>query len=616
MPEARAGGLRCSSGAGPPGSPVFPVMLRVRGRRCLVVGGGGVAVRKIESLVAEGANVTVVAVAPHPRLLALAETGVIALEQRPYRPGEAAGFVLVFAATDDREVNRRVFEDAEGRGIWVNVADDPELCSFHLPARVRRGDLQLTISSSGEAPFATRRLRQVLERRLGQEWGEWLAAAAEFRRRVRCHRLARGDEEALFDAFFSATVVPFELRCRVPRAAEVEEWLASPPSAADVSDRVGPPASPPVVVEGTPGLVSLVGAGPGDPGLLTLRGWRRLHAADAVVCDRLAEPALPPDLDDRVELHCVGKVAGNHPTPQEEINALLVRLARQGRRVVRFKGGDPFVFGRGGEEGEALRLAGVPFEVVPGVTAGVAVPAYAGVPVTHRREAVRVTFLTAHETIKSDGPQVRWDLLAGDEHASLVGYMGATSLPAVTQRLLAEGMASDTPAAIIERGTTAAQRVVRSTLARLAADAAAAGIGPPALFVISPAVRHATVLDWSSQRPLSGQRLLFPAPAGELGEAADVLGAEVVECPLPATRAARLVVAAAPLTGCVVASRDEVELLDGERSRAGWEGRVTAWCRTREAAERARQLGWRHVVEAGESPAAVLQAIARSRHDP
>ncbi len=595
---------------------MFPVMLSVRGRRCLVVGGGGVAVRKVEALVAEGAQVTVVAPGPQPRLRTLAEGGVITLEQRPYRPGEAVGFVLVFAATDDREVNRRVFEDANAAGIWANVADDPELCSFHLPSRVRRGELQLTVSSSGAAPFATRRLRQVLERRFGPEWGEWLAAAAEFRRRVRQLALPPGEEEGMFDAFFSATVSATELRCRVPGAAEVEGWLARPREVAQAPARAEVPPRPEPDEADRPGWVSLVGAGPGDPGLLTLRGWRRLHSADAVVCDRLAESALPADLDDRVELHCVGKQAGNHPTPQEEINALLIRLARQGKRVVRLKGGDPFVFGRGGEEAEALRQAGVPFEVVPGVTAGVAVPAYAGIPVTHRREAVRVTLVTAHETIKSGGPQVRWDLLAGDDHASIVGYMGVTSLPEVTRRLLEGGMAPDTPAAIIERGTTAAQRVVHSTLARLANDAQAAGIAPPALFVISPAARHAAALDWVAGRPLAGQRLLIPAPAGEVGEAADVVGAEVVECPLPVTEVARVVIAAAPLTGCVLSSRDEVDLLDGERSCPGWEGRVIAWCRSREAAERARQLGWRYVEETGASPAAVVQAIARSRREP
>lgn len=593
---------------------MFPVMLNLSGRRCLVVGGGGVALRKVESLLGEGAEVTVVAPDPEARLDALAAAGKLRLERRPYLPGEAGGFALVFAATDDREVNRRVFEDAQAAGIWANVADDPELCSFHLPARVRRGELQLTVSSSGEAPFATRRLRQVLERRFGQEWGEWLAAAGEFRRRVRRRRLPPAREEGLFDTFFAATVTPSTLNCRVPLAEEVEGWLATVVGEEDAAGAPVPSDDASLPAPSAPGLVSLVGAGPGNSGLLTLRGRRRLLAADAVVCDRLAEAALPPDLPDGVEIHCVGKVAGNHPTPQEEINALLVRLARQGKRVVRLKGGDPFVFGRGGEEGEALRAAGVPFEVVPGVTAGVAVPAYAGIPVTHRREAVRVTFLTAHETIKSGGPQVRWDLLAHDPHATIVGYMGVTSLPVVTQRLLEEGMAPDTPAAIIERGTTAAQRVVTSTLAHLAADAAAAGIEPPALFVISPAVRHAPLLDWFAARPLVGQRVLVPAPAPDVVEALDVLGADVVECPLPPSSAARLVIASSPLTGCVLATRDEVDALDGERSRPGWERNVVAWCRSSAAAQRARQLGWRRVVEVGETVADLVQTLTRRAH--
>jgi len=163
--------------------------------------------------------------------------------------------------------------------------------------------------------------------------------------------------------------------------------------------------------------------------LLTLRGYRRLMAADAVVYDRLAAPALPCDLPGSVELHCVGKTAGRHPVPQEEINAMLIRLAREGKRVVRLKGGDSYVFGRGGEEAEVLAAAGVPFEVVPGVTSGIAAPAWAGIPVTHRREAVRVTLLTAHECAKSGGPQVRWDLLAQDEASTIVGYMGVTALP-------------------------------------------------------------------------------------------------------------------------------------------------------------------------------------------
>ncbi|MBI4863530.1 MAG: uroporphyrinogen-III C-methyltransferase [Candidatus Riflebacteria bacterium] len=240
------------------------------------------------------------------------------------------------------------------------------------------------------------------------------------------------------------------------------------------------------------GPVSLVGAGPGDRGLLTVRGRERLLAADAIVCDRLAVTTLPCDLPASVELHWVGKEAGHHPVPQDEINALLVRLAREGKRVVRLKGGDPYVFGRGGEEALALSEAGVAFEVIPGVTAGVAVAAYAGVPVTHRHEAARVTFVTAHEAIRSSRCSVRWDLLAADPHATLVGYMGVTSLPDVVERLLAAGMDPATPAAMVERGTTSRQRVVTCTLSGLVDGVRREHLDAPALFVIGPTVRYAT----------------------------------------------------------------------------------------------------------------------------
>src|SRR3972149_4906928 len=300
---------------------MYPVTLNVKGRRCLVVGGGWGALR--------------------------------------------------------------VSEAAASAGVWVNVADDPALCTFHLPARVRRGSLQLSIASGGESPFVVRRLRAFLERRFGPEWTAWIEGAGRF----------RGSG-------------------RAPR----------------------PP----------PGGVG--GAGPGAAGLLTLRGRQRLMSAEAVVYDRLAATALPCDLPANVGLHCVGKEAGHHPVPQEEINALLVRLAREGKRVVRLKGGDPYVFGRGGEEAEALAAAGVRFEVVPGVTSGIAVPAYAGVPPTHRHEAVRVTLLTAHESKKEDGTQVRWDLLAADPHSTLVGYMGVTSLPQGVERPISAGVESLPPA--------------------------------------------------------------------------------------------------------------------------------------------------------------------------
>ncbi len=573
---------------------MYPVMLEVRDRPCLVVGGGGVALRKVEGLVEDGARVTVVAPEVVAPLAAMAERGDIRWERRSYREREAAGFTLAFATTDRREVNAMVSRDAEEAGVWVNAADDPLLCSFHLPARIRRGPLQLAVGSAGEAPFVVRRLRQVLERRFGEEWGEWLQAAARFRSRVRAADLARSEREARYDRFFEATVDGEGLRCRVPTESEQDGWLEQP---AEDSAAVAPHLHAPVSDDVAPhrGFVSLVGAGPGCAGLITVRGRQRLLEADAVVYDRLAAAALPCELPVGVELHPVGKVAGNHPTPQQEINALLVRLAQRGLRVVRLKGGDPYVFGRGGEEAEALEAEGIAFEVVPGVTAGVAVPCWAGIPATHRREAVRFTLLTAHEAIKSHGPQVRWELLARDEHATVVGYMGVTALPNVVEKLLGAGMAPDTPAAMIQQGTTSAQRQVVTTLVDLPDAVQNAGLGAPGLFVIGPTVRHAARLDWYRRLPLAHQRIVVAAAADHLVTALSDAGADVVAVPIPITPAARIVMAALPLTGCVVRDRAEVDWLDDERDNPGFGPQAVTWCIGEEAAERARDRGWQRL---------------------
>ncbi len=598
---------------------MYPVMLDLAGRRCLVVGGGGVALGKVQGLLAEGAKVRVVALSAVQPLLDLAESGAVELERRSYEIADLAGCSLVFAATDDREVNRRVFETAHASGIWANVADDPEICSFHLPARVRRGSFQLAIASAGGAPFVVRRLRKLLERRLGPEWAEWTEAATRFRRFVRAMGLPRDEMERRYDQFFASTVDEERLTARVPSSKEEAAWLKG-------QDRevLGKSGALPVAHDRperalaggvTAGLVSLVGAGPADAGLLTVRGRQRLLAANAVVYDRLAASALPAELRPEVELRCVGKEAGNHPVPQEEINALLVCLAREGKRVVRLKGGDPYVFGRGGEEAEALVAAGIPFEVIPGVTSAIGALAYAGIPITHRDEAVRVTMITAHESKKGDGPQVRWDLLAADEHATLVGYMGVASLTDVTERLVACGMNPAMPAAIVERGTTSRQRIVRSSVARLAEAALAAKIEPPALFVIGPTVRRAETLAWFSRRPLSGERIGLFAPAAKVVEALDLAGAEAVEVPLPLTRAAHIVLGAAPLTGFLLRSRDEVDALEEDRDCPGFGVQIVAWCLHPEAAERARQLGWRQVEEIGKTAdhADVVLAIQARR---
>jgi len=600
---------------------MYPVMLSVRDQPCLVVGGGGVALGKVHGLLAEGARVRVVATAPTQALVDLARSGTIDLAVHDYSSIDVRGFRLVFAATDDREVNQRVAADAEATRIWSNVADDPELCSFHLPARVKRGALQLAVGSEGKAPFVVRRVRQLLERRFGQEWAEWIEAAARFRRAVRSMNLPRADMERRYDRFFASTVDGERLSARVPSSREEAVWLGAP-QCVDGTDHAASPGAP---VHPKPeakrvaeiGLVSLVGAGPGDAGLLTLRGHRRLLAAHAVVYDRLAATALPVELRPDVELHCVGKEAGNHPVPQEEINELLIRLAREGKRVVRLKGGDPYVFGRGGEEALALVSADIPFEVVPGITAGVAAPAYAGIPITHRGEAVRVTLITAHESKKDEGPQVRWDLLAADPHSTLIGYMGVSNLPNITKRLVDHGMDPGMPAALIERGTSAWQRVARGTLSTLARTAARARIQPPALFVIGPTVDHAATLDWFTTRPLAGERLGIFAPTDDVAETLELSGVEVVAVPTPLTAAARVVIAATGLTGWILRSAEDVDILEDERDSLGFGPDVVGWCLRPDAAVRARKLGWRRVQEIdGNTNAAQWVAAIQSARDP
>ena len=294
---------------------MYQLFLSLRKKRCLVVGGGGVALRKVEGLLGEEARVTIIAKDVIPALAVLAKKQEILLEQRAYCAGDASQFSLVFAATNDRQVNRQVSLDCEKIGIWVNVVDDPELCSFYLPARVNRGALQLAVASSGGAPFAVRRIRQLLERRLGPEWGEWIDAAARFRKSVRNKGLSVEERERCYEQFFQSTVDGERLTARVPSEEEMSTWqkaLALISGDPTLPIQEGVSASPPGEQRG---FVSLVGGGPGDAGLLTVRGFQRLLRAQAVVYDHLAATVLPGHLGKEVELHCVGKRAGFHPVP-------------------------------------------------------------------------------------------------------------------------------------------------------------------------------------------------------------------------------------------------------------------------------------------------------------
>ncbi len=397
----------------------YPVMLTVDGRRCLVVGGGKVAARKVDGLVAAGADVTVIAPSVDPSISALPVT----VEQRSYRPGDAsAGFRLVITATDDPDVNAQVYADAEAAGIWVNSADDPEHCSFTLPAIHRDGDVTVAIGTGGQSPAFAAWLRDRVRESLPAGLSDVVGQLAAERRAVQ----EAGEST--------------EARDWRPRIEEL---------AAGSSGR---------------GTVHLVGAGPGDPELLTLRAARLLAMADVVVHDALADSevlALAPAHVERID---VGKRPGR-PVPQELINDLLVQLSARHRCVVRLKGGDPFLFGRGGEEALALQAAGVPFEVVPGITSAIAAPAAAGVPVTQRGVSASVTIVTGHRR-EGDEDETDWTALAR-VGGTIVVLMGVSERAAIARKLIGGGLSLDTPVVAVRFGTRPEQEVARTTLGAL-----------------------------------------------------------------------------------------------------------------------------------------------------
>ncbi|MCF7222454.1 siroheme synthase CysG [Marilutibacter chinensis] len=462
---------------------LFPLFLDLRGRRVLVVGGGSVARRKIEALRDAGARVVVGAPALEPAIARLVDDGDIERLVGRFDPNWLNDTWLVVAATDSTIINRAVATAAEARRVWANVVDDAELSSVQVPSRVERGRLQVAISSGGGAPMLARHLREKFEAQLDESLGELAGLLADQRRRIRRRWPDIGARRAFFERLLSGPVPGLLRRGDADGArAEFERTLEQ---------------------DATPhprGSVALVGAGPGDPGLLTLRGLRALNEADVILHDRLVSREVLALARRDAELIEVGKqVGGDHHATQARIHALLVEHARAGRRVVRLKGGDPFVFGRGGEELEILHAHGIDFEVVPGVTAAIACAAYAGVPLTHREHAQSVRFLTA---LGRDGDDpVDWPALA-QERQTLAFYMGVSGLERIRDNLVAHGRAADTPFALIENGTRAQQRVVAGTLSQLPEAAAAHAVKAPALLILGEVAAAATALHWFGPRPL------------------------------------------------------------------------------------------------------------------
>lgn len=454
----------------------LPIFLNLKNRPCLVVGGGEVAARKAALLLQAGADVMVVAPELGRTLQQLQQEGRISYRKGEFTPDDVPpNCAVIIAATDRGEVNRQVSQLAQARSIPVNVVDHPELCSFIMPSIIDRSPVVVAVSTGGASPVLARLLRARLESAIPSAYGRLAAFAERFRRKVKERFSNVNDRRMFWEKILQGTVAEMVFTGQEEAAAEaLERELAS--------------TSPTAM-----GEVYLVGGGPGDPDLLTFRALRLMQQADVVVYDRLVAPAVLELTRRDAERIYVGKERDNHAVPQEEINKLLVRLAKEGKRVLRLKGGDPFIFGRGGEEIDTLMEEGVPFQVVPGITAASGCAAYSGIPLTHRDYAQACVFVTGH--LKDGSTNLNWEMLA-QPNQTVVFYMGIKGAPVICSELIKHGVPPDMPAALVQQGTTPQQRVHIGTLATLPEIIRTRDIRPPTLIIVGHVVKLHEKLSW------------------------------------------------------------------------------------------------------------------------
>ncbi len=453
----------------------LPVCLRLKGSPVVLVGGGTVATRKARLLLKAGATLTVVAPEITAELEAmLAEHGGN-WQQGRYAETDLHGRVLVVAATPDRTVNEQIHSHATALNLPVNVVDSPELCSFIFPSIVDRDPLIIAISSSGRSPVLGRLLRRKIEALVPAAYGALAEFAGRFRREVKEAIPVESARRLFWEEVVEGVVAEQVMGGRESRAEELlREQLLD-------LDHLHI------------GQVYLIGAGPGDPDLMTFKAARLLQTADVVLYDRLvSQPILEMSRRDAERIY-VGKRRDDHAVPQGEINQLLVDLAKQGKRVVRLKGGDPFVFGRGGEEIELLAQHQIPFQVVPGITAGNGAACYSGIPLTHRDHAQSVRFVTGH--LKDGSSNLEWKEFQS-ETETLVFYMGLLGLPEIARQLQAHGRRADTPVALVERATSREQRVLVGTLETIVGIVEREKPRAPTLIIVGSVVSLHEQLAW------------------------------------------------------------------------------------------------------------------------
>ena len=453
----------------------LPLFFDLRKQRCLLVGGGAVATRKARLLAKAGALIRVVAPAVEMELSDLAQASGGEVIVDIYKASHLQDCVLVICATDSEAVNKQVSADCQARHLPVNVVDNPALCSVITPAIVDRSPLLIGISSGGEAPVLSRLVRTHLESSLPGAYGRLATMASKFRERVK-DAFADVDQRRRFWERTLGGVIAEKIFAGNDDEAELlmTQALAQPK-------------------EPMAGEVYLVGAGPGDPDLLTFKALRLMQRAEVVLYDRLVSKPILDMVRRDAERIYVGKRRNQHAVEQTAISQMLVDLAKQGKRVLRLKGGDPFIFGRGGEEIELLAENKIPFQVVPGITAASGCASYAGIPLTHRDHAHSVRFVTGH--MKDEQTQLHWPDLVHAEQ-TLVFYMGLANIRSICENLITHGKASDTPAALIEKGTTPEQQVHISSIAELPNYVEGREIHAPTLLIVGGVVALHEKLNW------------------------------------------------------------------------------------------------------------------------
>jgi len=455
----------------------LPIFLNLRGRRCVVIGGGEVAARKVSLLLEVGGSVTVYSPELCGTLAELREAGKIEYVASRFSDDVLDGCSIAIAATDDDTVNRRVSEAAKRRNVPVNVVDQPELCSFIVPSIVDRSPVVVAVSTGGASPVLARLIRARLETLIPSAYGRLAELVASFREKVKARFRHPAKRRMFWEDVLQGPVAELMFAGQAEASRkELERKIAE-------ADGEAKPL----------GEVYLVGGGPGDPDLLTFRALRLMQQADVVVHDRLvSEEVLNLARRDAVRIYA-GKERSHHAIPQEDINQLLVRLAKEGKRVVRLKGGDPFIFGRGGEEIETLAAEGIPFQVVPAVTAAAGCAAYSGIPLTHRDHAQSVVLVTGH--LQDGTVNLNWKGLVQPDQ-TIVFYMGLQGVQTICQQLVAHGMPASTPAALVQQGTTRHQRVFTGTLSTLTEIVERSKVKAPTLIIVGDVVKLRDKLKW------------------------------------------------------------------------------------------------------------------------